>query len=62
MDKYVLIIETNSEQALVMEQYIECADYDSVYERYKRAQNQSNVTKVCIAKLEYETGNRNAIK
>lgn len=61
-EKYILIVEFKQDNALVMEQYIENASLDNIYERQKVFLKRHDVVGVCIARLEYESGKKALMK
>ena len=61
-DRYVLIIENKDEEPLVMEQYLRSGTYAEIAARMASFKENPRTIRVCMAKLEFECGNRTILE
>ncbi len=61
-DLYVLIAEYKAEEQLVIEQSLHTASYNKIYTKLHQLERDPNIVRVCMAKLQYERGNKNLMK
>lgn len=56
-EKYVIIAEHKMEGPLVCEMKLSHGSYELAYEKMRSLKDRSDIIRVCMAKLVYETGN-----